>query len=306
MKPGACFRSHINTVLIAAALLAASGCPAYCSDFFGRGWDMFDEGKLLATGGVNTIEGAGGGGLATWALISGYGTRDGVGLNAHVTYADTGGYNLLTPGIAVDLFDRVELSYAYQSFDTQHTGALLGLGQNYAFHQNILGAKVKLFGDAIYDQDEWCPQLAAGLQYKSNDRGAIIRAIGGESSTGTDFYLSATKVFLAQSLLLDATLRMTKANQFGILGFGGDRDKNYSAQFEGSVAYLISRKFAVGIEYRTKPNNLSIAREDNAYDVFAAYFINKNVSLTVAYVDLGNIVIHDNQRGAYLSLQTGL
>ena len=31
----------------------------------------------------------------------------------------------------------------------------------------------------------------------------------------------------------------------------------------------------------------------------------KNVSLTLAYVDLGNIVIRDDQRGLYASLQVG-
>ena len=112
--------------------------------------------------------------------------------------------------------------------------------------------------------------------------------------------------FLAQSLLVNVTLRETKANQFGILGFGGDKNNGYSTQFEGSAAYLFSRKFAIGAEFRTKPDNLSIAREDNAFDVFAAYFITKNVSATVAYVNLGNIVIHDNQQGVYLSLQAGL
>ena len=46
---------------------------------------LFDQGKLLATGGVSQVEGSGGGGLANWALITGYGTRDGVGANAHYT-----------------------------------------------------------------------------------------------------------------------------------------------------------------------------------------------------------------------------
>ena len=43
------------------------------------GLTNFDQGKLLATGGVSAVEGEGGGGLTPWALISGYGTRDGVG-----------------------------------------------------------------------------------------------------------------------------------------------------------------------------------------------------------------------------------
>ena len=61
-----------------------------------------------------------------------------------------------------------------------------------------------------------------------------------------------------------------------------------------------------GYGYRTKPDNLGIARKDNAWDGFVAYFSNKNPPATLAYVDLGNIVIHDNQQGLYLSVQAGL
>ena len=268
--------------------------------------DVFDSGKLLATGGVSDLEGAGGGGLATWALISGYGTRDGVGLNGHFTYVDVGDYALWSEGAAVGLYDRVELSYAHQTFDTQAVGAALGLGRDFKFDQDIYGAKVKLIGDAVYDQDTMLPQIAAGAQFKQNDRGAIIHAIGGKSDSGTDYYIAATKLFLEESLLVDATIRETRANQFGILGFGGDRDGDYSTQFEGSAAYLFSRQFAMGAEVRTKPDNLDIAHENTAWDVFAAYFLNKNLSLTAAYVDLGNIVIEDHQHGVYLSLQAGL
>ena len=269
-------------------------------------WELFDGGKLLATGGVSQLEGAGGGGLANWALITGYGTRDGVGANVHYTTVLLPDYTLHSAGLAVGLYDRLELSYAWQEFDTRDVGAALGLGRGFTFHQNIFGAKLKLVGDAVYEQDSWLPQLSIGLQHKENDRGAVIGAVGGKSDSGTDYYLSASKLFLAQSLLVNATWRHTRANQFGILGFGGDRHAGYSAQFEGSAAYLFSRRFAVGAELRTKPNNLSIAREQAAWDIFAAYFLNKNLSATLAYADLGNIVIRDDQRGAYLSLQAGL
>ena len=290
----------------AAPVFADDAAPADNGSVIDQGMAMFDAGKLLATGGVSDLEGAGGGGLTTWALISGYGTRDGLGLNGHATYVDVGSYSLWSEGAAVGLFDRVELSYARQTFDTEKVGGLLGLGKGFKFDQDVYSVKVKLFGDAVYDQDTMLPQVSAGVQFKQNDRGAIISAIGGQSDHGTDYYIAATKLFLAQSLLVDATVRETKANQFGILGFGGDKDGNYSTQFEGSAAYLFSRQFAVGAEYRTKPDNLSIAHEDNAWDLFAAYFLNKNLSLTVAYVDLGNIVIENHQHGVYASLQAGL
>ena len=280
-------------------LLGVAAQPAFADD-------LFDGGKLLATGGVSQVEGAGGGGLANWALITGYGTRDGVGINVHQTYVGLPDYQLLSPGISVGLFDRLELSYAWQAFDTEATGAALGLGQGFTFHQNIYGAKLKLIGDAVYDQDSWLPQIAIGVQHKENDRGAIIRAVGGKGAVGTDFYLAASRLFLAQSVLVNATLRATKANQFGILGFGGDKHDAYSAQFEGSIAYLISRDFVVGGEVRSKPSNLGVAKEGAAFDVFAAYFLNKNLSVTAGYADLGNIVLHNHQDGIYVSLQAGL
>jgi len=286
-----------RAAFLALALLAS---PAASAD------ELFDSGKLLATGGVSQVEGAGGGGLASWAMITGYGTRDGIGANAHYTAVALPDYNLHTAGVAVGLYDRLELSYAWQGFDTQDVGGTLGLGRGFVFHQNIFGAKLKILGDAVYDQDSWVPQIAIGLQHKENDRPAIIAAVGGKGSVGTDFYLAASKLFLAQSLLVNLSLRETKANQFGILGFGGDKHDGYSTQFEGSAAYLFSRQFAAGVELRTKPSNLGIAREGEAWDLFAAYFFNKNLSLTLAYADLGNIVIKDDQHGAYLSLQAGL
>jgi hypothetical protein len=298
--------AFLFSCFLAAPAFADDAAPADQGSVIDQGMALFDAGKLLATGGVSNLEGAGGGGLATWALISGYGTRDGLGANAHGTYVSVGSYSLWSEGAAVGLFDRIELSYTHQTFDTEKVGALLGLGKNYKFDVDVYGAKVKLFGDAIYDQDTMLPQVAVGVQYKQNDRGAVIHAIGGKSDSGTDYYIAATKLFLAQSLLVDATIRETKANQFGILGFGGDKDGDYSTEFEGSAAYLFSRQFALGAEYRTKPNNLGIAREDNTWDLFAAYFLNKNLSLTAAYVDLGNIVIKNHQHGIYASLQVGL
>jgi hypothetical protein len=237
----------------AAAFFRLSILPAQADQDIAPDLTNFDEGKLLATGGVSAIEGEGGGGLIPWALVTGYGTRDGVGIEIHNTYVGLSDYQLNSPGFAIGLFDRLELSYAWQAFDTEATGAALGLGQGFTFHQNIFGAKLKLIGDAVYEQDSWLPQIAIGLQHKENDKGAVIAAVGGKGAIGTDFYLAATKLFLAESLLVDVTLRETKANQLGILGFGGDRDNTYSTQLESSAAYLISRKFALGAEFRTKP-----------------------------------------------------
>jgi hypothetical protein len=98
-------------------------------------------------------------------------------------------------------------------------------------------------------------------------------------------------------------MRATKANQFGLLGFGGDRHDHYRPQVEGSAGMMLSRRLVVGVEGRSKPSNLGFAREQKAVDAFAAWAVARNVSLTAAYVDLGDIATVRRQRGAFLSLQ---
>jgi len=266
-----------------------------------------DQGKLLATGGVSQIEGAGGAGLAPWAMISGYGSNASVGANTYYTHAKTNDFDLRSYGAAVGIADRVEVSYARQEFDTNDTGPRLGLRGGYTFKQDIIGAKVRIAGDAVYGQNSPLPQIAIGAQYKRMDRdnAGLVKALGATDDEGVDYYASATKLFLDKNLILNATLRGTKANQLGLLGFGGDKNDKHSLQFEGSAAYMVSRKLVVGADYRSKPDNLEFAEEGNATAAYVAYFPNKNLSVTLAGVDMGKIARQGRQRGVYLSTQVG-
>jgi len=269
-----------------------------------------DMGKLLATGGVSQVEGAGGGGIVPWALITGYGTRDSWGANAHYTYVSTQDYKLDTYGVAIGLADRVELSVASQTFK----GSLAPL-DNLNIKQDILGVKVKLVGDAVYEQDSWLPQIAVGAMYKDNKGikglGALgvtnVTQLGAKEDKGYDYYVAATKILLEQSLLLNLTLRATQANQMGLLGFGGDQGDSRKIMPEVSAAYLVNRHLAVGAEYRRKPHNLGVDPEKAYYDAFLAWFPTKHVSVTAAYANLGKITVFNpkTQRGLYLSVQTG-
>jgi hypothetical protein len=134
----------------------------------------------------------------------------------------------------------------------------------------------------------------------------------GAKTRGTDLYVSATKLFLAPGLLVNGTLRATKANQNGLLGFGGSADSSYSLQPEVSLAWLLRKNVAIGAEYRAKPDNLNPSvlgdalKEDDWLDLFVAWAPSKHVSLTLAYVDLGRIVpgiVTRRQTGAYASMQ---
>jgi hypothetical protein len=286
--------------VFAAAVLSACAlrdAPAYISSP--------DQGRLLATGGVSQVEGAGGSGLSNWATITGYGSRDSYGVTAFHTRAYLNDFDMQVSGVAVGASNRVELSYARQSFDTGETGPKLGLRQGYTFTQDIVGAKVRLAGDLVYDQDSLMPQIAVGAQFKKNNNDTLVEALGATSRSGVDVYATATKLILDKNLLLSASLRGTKANQLGLLGFGGPLNDGYTAQFEGSAAYMLSRNLVVGADYRTKPDNLAFAAEGDAKAAHVAWFPDKSISLTVAAVDMGEIAGQGRQQGAYGSVQIG-
>ena len=213
-------------LLAAAALTLVSGLA------------QADTGKLLLTGGVSTIEGAAGGGLTPWAVIGSYATDGEVGGTGFVTAVNTQDYALRTYGVAVGIRDRVELSFAHQNFDTRDNLAPLGL-PGLHLKQDIVGLKVRVAGDAVLDSDTWMPQVAVGLQHKRTDAGDLGPTLFGPlgaNRSGTDVYASATKLFLGQGLLVNATLRLTKANLGGLLGFGGAQAISHKLQPEFSVA----------------------------------------------------------------------
>ncbi len=303
----------LTTVAMALALLA--GPQAYA-----------DTGKLLLTGGVSSIDGAAGGGLTPWAVIGSNATEGEIGATAYVTRASTQDYSLTGFGAAVGFNERFELSLARQDFDASPSVALngiaaFGISPGEHLKMDIVGLKVRVAGDAVLDSDSLMPQIAVGLEYKAVSPGSLSSVLNflGTSTTGTDVYISATKLFLAQSLLVNGTLRYTNANQNGLLGFGSGAPGKSTMSLvpEFSVAYLLSKHVAIGAEYRVKPNNLeSLGRaaglgdalaEDDWKDIFVAWAPNKNASVTLAYVDLGRIVPGvtggRKQTGFYVSAQ---
>lgn len=284
------------TAKVAMATAVVTATPAAARE--GRA-----GGKLMLTNGVTTIEGSSGGGISTWALIAGNETVDGIGGSAHVSAILLPDYRWESHGVAIGIRDRLELSYARQNFDTRNVGARLGIGRGYTLNQDVFGAKLRIVGDAVYSSAT-LPQIAIGVQYKHSLDAPIVAAVGARHASGADIYVAATKLLLRQSILLGTTIRYTKANQNGLLGFGSDRGANRTVQVEGTLGYQILRQLVVGGEYRSKPDNLKFARENDWKSAYAAYAISKNMTATAAYVDLGSIATAERQRGAFLSLQT--
>lgn len=254
------------------------------------------QGKLLETAGLTQVEGSGGGGIVPWATISGYDSRDETSASIFNTLVFLDDYRLHSWGGSVGLFDRVEMSFARQNLHLSSSGGEI--------RQNVFGLKTRLYGDLIYSV---LPQISVGVQHKRLVDGAIASAVGAKNkNSGTDFYIAATKVHLGAvggyNLIWNLAARATKANQLGLLGYGGGKNNDYQVMLEGSVGVLLSRNWAIGYEYRQKPNNLVGVKEDDWQDFFVTYIPNKRFNLTLAWARLGDIAGAKNQNGFYLSV----
>lgn len=250
------------------------------------------DGKLISTPGVSQIEGSSGGGLVPWAQLAGYASRDEYAINVFCSQANVDDFRLRSCGAQLNLFDRAELSIAQQwfqvdAFDTE-------------IKQRIFGVKARLYGDLVYSQ--W-PMVSLGMQYKHLEDTSIAKALNADDTSGIDWYLATSKLHLGAiagyNWFWNVTARYTDANELGLLGFGGPGE-NKSLQWEVSTAIFFSREWAVGVEYRQKPDNLGL-NEDDWADVFVAWNPNKSVSVTAAWLELGSIAGSSDQNGLYLS-----
>ena len=290
-----------------------------------KGGGLFGQSRPAGTGGVTTISGAAGGGLVPWALIAGYGGAGQIGFTASYTHASTANFNANGYGVAAGIDNRVEVSLTQQNFDLGNTGPYLAggppcsstslcapgavLADNAAINQDIIGVKVRVFGNALA-QGTWMPQVAVGAQYHHNEDGALMKDLGASASGGS-YYLALTKVWLKGLLghvtLLDVTLDATRANYNVLFGFVGPTDNRYHYEPEVSAGVFLDPHVMVGGEYRAMPQNeLALGpavSQSNAWkDVFMAYIPTKNVSLTLAYAMLGHIASIPNSNGLYTSV----
>ncbi|HEY0747245.1 MAG TPA: DUF3034 family protein [Steroidobacteraceae bacterium] len=281
-----------SAIVLASLGLAIAAVPAIAGD------------RLEWTGAVAQVEGSAGGGLVPWALIGGLGTDEQLGASGFLTHASMRDFSLRAAGVSVSSDNRVEISFARQRFDAGSVVPGLTLGQD------ITAIKIRLLGDAVFAPDQLLPQIAAGAQWKQTlDFDQVPRAVGAARGEDVDLYIAATKVYFAvldgRNIILDATLRRTRANQFGLLGFGGN-GSSYRFVPECSAAVFLNDDILLGAEYRDKPNNLAAFRENSAQDAFLAWAPSKNVTITGAWSELGRIAGKPAQRGVYVSLWLGI
>ncbi|KXS30375.1 MAG: Uncharacterized protein AWT59_3500, partial [Candidatus Gallionella acididurans] len=190
--------------------------------------------------------------------------------------------------------NRVEVSYAHSMLDV--TGS--ALGNNNIDAVDNFGLKVKL-----NDMGDSMPQFALGMVYKKASGNLVDNVLTpalGIDSSSTDVYGAASKIVNVggKNVLLNGVLRATKANQMGLLGFGGGSTAGaktgYSIEPEVSVEMFAADNVVFGAEYRAQPNNSvagtsGVLHQNSAYDLNVVYVANKNLTLTAAYANLGAV-----------------
>ena len=252
--------------------------------------------KVIGTGGASTIEGSAGGGIVPWAVINGYASSGQWSVTGFSNQVGVDDFSLRTIGAGFSYGNQLEVSLTKQTFALDTIGGDL--------KQTIVGVKYHVAGELLYTE---MPQISVGAQWKKHQNFELPQAVGALDDQGIDWYVAASKVWLdafaGRNLLLNATVRATKANQTGLLGFGSAEDNSYQLMTELSATIMLTPHWAVGAEFRQKPNQLAFADEEHWRDVFTAWFINKNVSLVGGYVDLGSIAGLPNQQGYYVAVE---
>ncbi len=253
------------------------------------------DGRIKGTGGVSSTSGAGGGGLIPWATLTSHSTREEWGGSVFLTKADVDDFTLDVAGVGLNFQDKVEVSYARQNFTIKANDARIS--------QDTVGLKYKLAGDLLYGS---LPQIVIGAEHSALRDSATATAVGADKTSGTDVYISSARAWIDglanRTTMLNVNLRYSRANQYGLLGYGGD-DMGARLHLEAAAGIFVTRSWVVGAEYRHKSDNLVALKEESATDIFIAWLPNKRFSVTAAWVDLGEIAGATDQTGFYLSMQ---
>ena len=257
-------------------------------------------GGFLATDGDRTTAGSADGSIVPWAVVSGYDSAGQIGGGAFLTGAQPQDVTSAANGGSFTLFNRVEMRLTQRAFYLR--GFARAPGETDATLRRIeAGAKLRLFGDLV--GSAW-PQISVGLQYKGRERLQTPSSVATRRHSDLDIYLSVSKLWLAgpvdRSWFANVTLRSTRANQLGLRGFGSEHDNARSLLFEASGGLFLNRYWAIGAEYRQKPDQLGLAQQRDWHDVFVGWFPNKHMAIIGAHTRFGPFSEDPSQDAWYL------
>lgn len=260
---------------------------------------------------LHSIEGYGGILITGSAYLVNPSENDGMfGLpSMGATYINLGnGRHLEAYTLSETIGGRVELGYGFNRLDIGDLGADIITATTLDIREDAIelhnfNARALLLKEGDFDQS-WMPAVTLGLHYKYNDTIddidnrllGTLDGLGIKDNDGVDVTLYASRLFtsLPRPLMVNVGLRSTKAAQIGLLGFTGDR----KTLFEANFGLLVLDNLVIGGEYRQKPDEYTpipglIEKEDDWWSAFITYVVNDNMTASIAYAHMGDVLNHE-------------
>ena len=210
--------------------------------------------------------------------------------------------DLVPVGITWSPYKMIELGYGWEHMSLGDLPSKLSVPTRSVELHNA-NLRFQFIQENEWGQ-KWLPAITFGVHYKYNDGiTQLNKEVGYALSTvahvgndnGTDFTLTASKLItnLGRPVLIQAGGRETEAVWDGLGGF----TNKYNLEFEGNVDVLVTDNLILGVEYKQMPRDYQpianlYTKEDDWYTAEAAYIINKNWTVAVAYLHLGNVLNH--------------
>ena len=243
---------------------------------------VFSANNVFAGAPFINLEGVGGVAFNPLAYLA-----DSEGENTHVKSGDRniigtprfGGWYVSLDKVSVDwtaigaaaaFFNRVEVSYGYESINQRNTTAK---------HKNNFGTKLLLLPENSFDT-KFVPAVSAGAIFKHTSHVGT-----GVDADGQDYYLVASKLVtqLPRPVLLSAGVLSTKGKATGVFGYDKDRKTTGFA----NVDVVLPANLIAGVEYK-QGAKYADWKDADYWDAHLAWTASKNLTLILAYVDAGD------------------
>lgn len=195
-------------------------------------------------------------------------------------------------GIATSLGKRVEVSYGYEACAVEKLSNI---------HKNTFAAKVLVVNENA-GGTAWVPAISFGAKHKNTTYNVGPNG----KSDGYDYYVVATKLItqLPKPVLISAGAQSTQEQVTGFIGFNKER----ATIIYGNVDIIPASWLCVGVEYRTGPDYGKAGgnyKDANYYNLHAAYFASKQLSLAAAYTNAGKNTWNGGEAGDKLGFGGG-
>lgn len=271
---------------------------------------------------MHTIDGIGGGLITPTAYLVNPGPAEkALGAPAvSLRFWRFGDKDIETLAVSETFFGRIELSYAASRFGLgsfrdavrKTTGRDIVRNEAYLHTISLRGL---LLEENAFDL-AFLPAVTAGVQFKYNDSiqtidrrsGRLLHSAGLEKSNGIDWTITTSKTFrdplLGKPLSISAGLRVSKAAQIGLLGFGNQ----CKMSLETNIRYQPTDWLIVGYELRDKVGPYAtgpgtLGSEGPWQAISASVLLEEHLILTGAWTMMGDVANGPADCGWTIGLQ---